>query len=179
MRRTVAPYFILPALVALSVTACGIDTSPATSSAPVSSPLDDLASIRTNWLNYTDDADPDPEGMEVTVVCIHKNSQRMSFTGIPVQVTVELYAYPLEAGAKIPGSNVKEQLVYEGRFDKDHTEGTALGAMMIMRIPFGDIAINPADWYPAPPYLASVTLEIPGGRVFEARWQDCACGCGT
>ncbi len=179
MPRTVASYFILLALVALSLAGCGIDTAPATSSAPVSSPLDDLASIRTNWLNYTDDADSDPEGMEISVVCIHKNSQRMSFTGIPVQVTVQLYAYPLKPGVKIPGSDVKEQLVYEGKFTKDGTEETALGAMMIIRIPFGDIAINAAEWYPAPPYLASVTLEIPGGRVFEARWQDCACGCGT
>jgi len=178
MPKTVVACFILSALVAMSVTACGTPAAPGTSSALTSSPLDDLASIRTNRLNYTDDADLDPEGMEISVLYVHKNGERMSFTGAAVQVTVKLYAYPLKPGEKVPGSDVKEQLVYEGKFTRDRTEETALGTMMTIRIPFGDIPISSAEWYPAPPYLADVIVEVPGGRTFEARWQDCPCGCG-
>ena len=176
MSRTVVTCLILSALAAFSLAACGTPAASNTSSAGASSSFDDLASIRTNRMNYTDDADPEPEGMEISVQYIHKNSQRMSFTGVPVQLTVRLYAYPLKPGEKIPGVDVKEQLVYEGKITRDRTEETALGSMMIIRIPYGDIPINPDEWYPAAPYLANVVAEI-DGRLFEARWQDCPCGC--
>jgi hypothetical protein len=131
------------------------------------STLEDLAYIKAYVQNYTDDADPEPEGIEIFVLYFDKESKPLSFTGVAVQIDVELDAYPIEPGQKLPTDNAEEALVYKGRFARDHTEETIGGTMMVIRIPFEDIDINPSEWWQ--PAFGKVTVETPKQGVFSAQ----------
>jgi hypothetical protein len=184
MKRVVAGIILL-IFLAMSLGACAppetvtappqeTTPSPSLSPAPKAalSQLEGLAYVRAHGQNYTDDADPEPEGVEIFVLYFDKNSQPMSFAGEAVEISVELYAYPLKPGEQFPADNAKEELVYEGKFTRDHTEETIGGTMMVIRIPFEDVSVNPSEWWEYA--FHEVTVKIPEHGIFYAETQGTA-----
>ena len=175
MRKIAIIIVSLILAMALGLGGCGppetVIAPPAETTPPAPPPekvqvIKDLAYVRAHGQNYTDDADPEPEGIEIFVLYFDKNSKPMSFEGVTVQIGIELYAYPLGPGETFPADDAKEELVYEERLTRDHTEQTTGGTMMVIRIPFEDVIINPSEWWE--PAFHEVTIETPSGRIFKA-----------
>lgn len=62
--------------------------------------LEDLAYIRTPVLNYTDDADPEPEGISLRITFYDSKSSPIYFKDIPLAVAIKLG--PLETLLSFP-----------------------------------------------------------------------------
>ena len=99
--------------------------------------IKDLAYIKISASGYTDDADPEYDGISARIIFYDSKSERIAFENIPVTVTIELYGYyDGWKGDDAFFKGVGRELVYEEQFTVDHSE-LLLGAEI--RIPFETI----------------------------------------
>lgn len=101
--------------------------------------IPDLAYIKILAVSYSDDVDPEEEGIAIDVFFYDSKSETIQFTGIPLEITIRLFAYrnPLDTFDKTKG-----ELVYEGTLMIDHS--MKLGEMLgkYIRIPYSEIQVN-------------------------------------
>ncbi|MBA7578819.1 hypothetical protein ES708_20684 [subsurface metagenome] len=143
MKLTRAMIITLILAMALGLVGCTSVNPPAAPTptpmpAPLPSPtqekpkenlITDLAYIKAGGGHYTDDADPEPEGVRINISWWDTKSEMIIFRNIPISVNVELYqrGFDMKAGEYLLG-----RCIYKGQARID----SALGAI---RIPFEDI----------------------------------------
>lgn len=101
--------------------------------------IPDLAYIKTFAGGYSDDADPEEEGITIDISFYNSKSEIIQFTGVPLEITIRLFAYrnPLDSLNKTNG-----ELVYDGTLVIDHS--MKLGEMFgeYIRIPYSEIQVD-------------------------------------
>ncbi len=119
--------------------------------------IKDLAYILISAGSYTDDADPEPEGISLRINFYDSKSERITFKNIPVTVTIELYGYR-DSLWLLKGE--KGELVYHEQITIDYSNEN-------IRRPFEEIAVdqNKYDDYGT----MGVTVTIPEQGSFQDR----------
>jgi len=152
---------ILAALLAVATIGCGqLEETPPSQATPVGSPgaetpapsakiIKNLAYIESMFYGYSDDADPEDEGIEISLLWYDTNSEWIYFRDVPISVDIEIYLrhYDFKIGEYILGERV-----YSGRA---HIDSSASD----IRIPFADINVAPSeDWDSG---LGKLTIHTP------------------
>ena len=106
--------------------------APLPSPAPEKPPtniIEDLAYIKAGGGHYTDDANPEPEGVMINISWWDTKSEMIIFRNIPISVDIELYqrGFDMKAGEYFLG-----RCIYKGQAQID-------SALEDIRIPFEDI----------------------------------------
>jgi hypothetical protein len=126
--------------------------------------IKDLSYIDVLAIGYSDDADPEYDGVAIDILFYDSKSESISFHDIPIAVDLELFGYrdPLV----MFDSNYGE-VIYEGSVRLDHS--MRLGEMFggYIRIPFDDIQAN-AEIY-EPFGTLSLVVSTPEQGDFESR----------
>ncbi len=101
--------------------------------------IPDLAYIKTFAAGYSDDADPEEEGLAIDISFYDSKSEIIGFAGIPIEINIRLFAYrnPLDTLNETNG-----ELVYDGTLMLDHS--MKLGEMFgeYIRIPYSEIQVD-------------------------------------
>jgi hypothetical protein len=113
--------------------------------------IEDLAYIQIMALGYTDDADPEPDGISLYITFYDSKSEHIvSQISIPVTVTIEIY------------SDKNRELVYEEQFIKNipktYSELSTLMGHIVMKIPFEKILVDQNKYYKI---IIEVTVTTP------------------
>jgi hypothetical protein len=102
--------------------------------------IDDLSRIAVIPTSYSMTTGGDPEGVAIDIVYYGPNDQVITFDGVPVDITIELFAFDnffsssdLTVGEK----------VYEGSFTMDHSSTLEEMFDNYIRIPYDEIAVAP------------------------------------
>lgn len=136
MRKTQIIIGILLIAVLLALGACvptPVSPKPQLPSPVVENPpgnvIRDLAYIKGFGMGYTDDADPESEGVDIGFSWYDSRSRLIDFTGIPISVTVELFTRKINTKT---GNWETAKCVYRGE--------TQIGSSLSeIRIPFDDM----------------------------------------
>lgn len=142
-------------LAALSCTSTPSDVIP------------DLAYVRCMWGTFTNDADPQPDGISIDVRFYDTKSEQIAFRDVPCKVRFKLYAYPVEQGDERPAWNAERQLIYEGEFTKDYSYGMGFAIVEEpYEILYDDLPLG--NWDPRWIFVDEdeVTVETPKQGVF-------------
>lgn len=123
--------------------------SPAAQKPPTNI-IKDLAYIKGSIFGYSDDADPEDEGIEISFLWYDTKSTWIIFKNIPISVDIELYprGFDMKTGKYTLG-----KCIYKGEAQID-------SSLSRIRIPFEDINATPAGDY-TPGSLAKVTIHTP------------------
>jgi hypothetical protein len=126
--------------------------------------INDIAFIQVLAIEYTDDADPEYEGISIDISFYDSKSEVLSFKDVPLVIEIELYAYR-DSLAMFELENA--DLVYEGSVNLDHS--MRLGEMFgkYIRIPFEEISIDPSIYQPFG--TVRVIVSTPQQGEFEAK----------
>jgi hypothetical protein len=109
-----------------------------------------LAYIEGSGFGYSDDADPEDEGIQISFLWYDTKSEWIVFRNIPISVDIELYqrGFDWETGKYTLG-----RCIYKGRAQID-------SSLSHIRIPFEDINATPTGGYTTGS-LAKVTIHTP------------------
>lgn len=126
--------------------------------------IKDLAYIKAINMPYSDDADPEWEGISIRVSYYDSNSKLIYFTGVPVNVTVELYWYtnfpPIYRKQVIMDSNAS--------FKKLGDEVLSLPDLgELLRIPFDVIGGKPSGMTRGPILILTVSTPNQGDFTIQ------------
>lgn len=137
----------LVALLAVATIGCGEpwEETPPSQATPVNSPgaetpassakiIKDLAYVEAIGLGYSDDADPEDEGIEINLIWYDSKSELIFYFHVPIVVDIELYTTHFTTAFE----RELEDCVYTG---KAHIDSSASD----IRIPFEDIHIAPSQ----------------------------------
>jgi len=128
------------------------ETTPALSPAPEKPPtniIKDLAYIEGSGFGYSDDADPEDEGVQISFLWYDTKSEWIIFRNIPMSVEIELY--PRGFDMKL-GEYTLGRCIYKGQAQID-------SSLSRIRIPFEDIKATPTTDFMFS--VAKVTIHTP------------------
>lgn len=99
--------------------------------------IDDLAYIKILGSSYTDDADPETDGISIDISFYNSKSENISFYNIPIKVNIKLYTteFNLDTGE----FETVKPLVYEGTVELDHSMRLSEMFGNYIRVPFEDV----------------------------------------
>ncbi len=130
------------------------------------SSITDLAYIETTAIGYSDDADPQDDGIAIDVQFYDSRSEPTTFSDVPITIQIELIGVrdPLEMLESNNGD-----VVYAGSVSIDHS--MRLGEMFgnYIRIPFEEISVDQSIYQPFG--RINVTVQTPEHEDFEATWE--------
>lgn len=117
---------------------------------PPTNIIKDLAYIEGGGSGYSDDADPEDEGLEIYLQWYDTKSEWITFRNIPISVDIELYprGFDFETGEYTLGRRI-----YKGEAQID-------SSLSHIRIPFEEINATPTGDYTTGS-LAKVTIHTP------------------
>lgn len=118
----------------------------------------ELSYIRAMAVSYTDDADPQYEGIAIDISFYDERSESINFSNIPISIQIELYGYhDILDTFEI----TKSEKVYQGSVNIDHS--MRLGEMFghYIRIPYEQINIDRSIFINFGTMV--VTVETPSG----------------
>lgn len=127
--------------------------------------IEDLAYIKVLCIPYTDDADPEEDGISIDISFYNSRSESTYFYNIPIIVNIKLYA--TESTLDTLEEKIIEPPVYEGNVKIDHSMRLSEMFGKYIRIPFEDIGLLPdkeRSWG-----IAIVTVITPLQGKFEAK----------
>ena len=111
-----------------------------------------------NW-----DADAEDDGIALSIQYQDSKGQFISFSNIPVLVTVELYGY---RGASDAYHHDKMELVCKTQVTVDHSMSMSESVGNYIRIPFENIPIDRGKYYEIG--TMKVTVTMPGQGDFQS-----------
>jgi len=162
MKRLVAS-IILAVFMTLSFGACAppetvmappgetapVPTSP-TPEKPATGIIKDLAYVKGMVSGYSDDADPEDEGVRIIFLWYDTKSKMIFFSNIPISVAIELYPYGYAFKAY---EDMLGRCIYKGKVQINSSASE-------IRIPFEEIDAIPTK-EPGYGSLAKVTIHTP------------------
>lgn len=95
--------------------------------------IEDLAYIKVIGLGYSDDADPEKEGVEISFLWYDSKSELIFFRNIPVRVSIEIFTYEHDWKTD---KYAPIRSVYKGQAEIDSFSSE-------IRIPFDHIKADP------------------------------------
>jgi hypothetical protein len=103
--------------------------------------INDLAYIKILCLYYTDDADPETDGISIDIGFYDNKSEDISFYDIPIEVNIKIYAreFNLDTGE----FETEKPPVYEGTVEINHSMRLSEMFGNYIRVPFEDIGLMP------------------------------------
>jgi len=102
--------------------------------------IKDLQYIRILTSTYSDDADPEPEGVSIDIMYYDSKSESINFRNTPVFVHIELYGYRERPPFEFDHN--KMERVYGASIIMDHSMTMSEMFGKYIRIPFEDISID-------------------------------------
>jgi len=138
------------------------ESAPSQQVLPDDGQLDGLSYITVMVVGYTDDADPENDGIAIDISYFDDKSELLSFTDIPIQVQIELYGY---RNIMDTFDLSKAEKVYQGAISVDHS--LRLGEMFgnYIRIPYEEINIDSSVFIEFG--TISVTVDTPNGTFSD------------
>ncbi len=146
--------------------------------------IKDLAYIKISAGGYTDDADPESDGISLRITFYDSKSEGIIFQGIPVTVTIKLYGYKYIyiAGSSFPDME-KRELVYQEQTTLDHSIGGLVTSKQLyeweqehnttldlssteIKIPFENMMVDQSKYYQYG--TIEVTIATPKQGSFQA-----------
>ena len=116
--------------------------------------ITDLAYIKTSFVYpYSDDADPEPEGISIKASYYDSKSNSITPNGISVEVTVELYWY-----TNYPS-------IYQNRVIVEYPAYSGVSFSLpkeVVRIPYKDIQAKPSGMTRGPILILTVSTPKQG-----------------
>ncbi len=116
--------------------------------------LDDLAYIKAYLSNYSDDADPQAEGIELGIILYDSKSRIIIVEGVPLTVAIKLY----ETGER--PNTVGGWLIYQDTVTINSTSES-------IRIPFKDLERIRTNYSSDYQICMKVTVTTPNQRNFS------------
>ena len=129
--------------------------------------IKDLAYIKILCLSYTDDADPETDGISIDISFYDSKSEDISFYDIPIEVNIKIYAteFNLDTGE----FEITKPPVYEGIVEIDHSMRLSEMFGNYIRVPFEDIEPLPDE--ESTMGILVVTVMTPSQGEFEAKQE--------
>ncbi len=117
-----------------------------------------LSYIKVSTVGFTDDADPEYEGIALDIDFYNEKSESINFASNPIKVQIELYGY---RDIMDTFDITKSEKVYQGTVEIDHS--MKLGEMFgnYIRIPYEEINVDQSDFVEFGTTV--VTIETPSG----------------
>lgn len=105
--------------------------------------IDDLASVAVLPFSYSDDDDKADEGVAIDLVFYDAYDEVISFTGTPLDITMEFYAFTDFIGST---DLSKGDLIYTETVTRDHS--STLDEMFdnYIRIPYSEMQVDPDQY---------------------------------
>ena len=123
-----------------TVTAPPIDTSPSpATSLEQEQVIKDLAYIKVLALGYSDDADPEDDGISVDISYYDSKSEHIDFQDIPIVVTIQLYGYTDFLDVF---QHEKMEFIGETQVTVDHSMKLSEMFGKYIKIPFENIMVD-------------------------------------
>jgi len=126
--------------------------------------IEDLAYIKAVPGPYSDDADPEADGVDVSLSFYDSKSKRIAPSGVSVEVTVELYWYtnhpPIYQKRFILEYPIVENPVYS-------PWGAVGGSRRVARIPYDSVGEKPSGMTRGP--ILILTVNTPKQGIFEVQ----------
>jgi hypothetical protein len=106
--------------------------------------IEGLSYIKIMASGYSDDADPEDDGLAIDISYYDNKSERIKFRNTPITVRIKLYGY---RNVRDTFDHDKMELIYEGSVTIDHS--MKMGEMFgkYIRVPFEDIAADKDKYY--------------------------------
>ena len=147
-----------------TVIAPPIDTSPSPATSPEQGQtIEDLAYIKVLAGGYSDDADPEDDGISIDISYYDSKSEHIDFWDIPVVVTIQLYGYTDFLDVF---QDEKMEFIGETQVTVDHSMKLSEMFGEYIRIPFENIMVD-QDKYENYGTI-KVTVTTPEQGDFEA-----------
>ncbi len=127
--------------------------------------INDLAYIKIMCLPYTDDADPETDGISIDINFYNSNSENISFENIPITVNIKLYSS--KPNWDTGEYEIVEPSIYEGIVKVDHSMRLSEMFGNYIKIPFENIGPLPDE--ESTMGISIVTLITPLQGSFGAR----------
>ena len=121
--------------------------------------VNDLAYIQVFVVGYTDDADPEYEGISIDVTFFDSKSEIISFSDVPLILNIELYAY---RNPQNMFNLSNGDLVYEGSVSVDHSMRLVDITGSYIRIPFQEIHVDQNIYQPFGTLRVIVSIPVQG-----------------
>ena len=122
--------------------------------------IEDLAYIKVLAGSYTDDADPEPEGISISIWYYDSKSEHISFRNVPVEVRIRLYGYP-KGLYSLPMFNEDPERVYQ-------KETTIYNSSANIRLSFEDTMVDQKYYKYGD---VKVRIQIPNGDGFNGTME--------
>ena len=126
--------------------------------------LERLSYISIMTLGYTDDADPEFEGISIDISFFDEKSEPINFTNTPINIQIDIYGYhdvmdTFEAN--------KRELLYQGMLEIDHSMN--IGEMFgnYIHIPYDYINIDQRRYYEFGEIV--ITVNTPAGFFSDSQ----------
>ncbi len=144
VQAELTPMIMTPQTV-FSTSDASSTAAPLATAATTPQLIEGLAYIKVMAVTYTDDADPEPEGVSIDISFYNTASEPIQFSGIPINVNLKLFAY---RDALDEMDNKNRELVYDGTITLDHS--MTIGEMFgkYIRIPFTEINADSNSYTP-------------------------------
>jgi hypothetical protein len=112
--------------------------------APAKQIVEDLAYIKIMASGYSDDADPEDDGIAIDIMYYDSKSQHIDFKNIPLEVGIEIYGY---GDVWDTFDHDKMELICTTQATIDHSMKLSEMFGEYMRIPFENISVNRSKYY--------------------------------
>jgi hypothetical protein len=106
--------------------------------------IKDLAYIKILVSGYSDDPDPQEDGITLDIMFYDSKSEPITFYDIPVTVTIELYGYREVLDTF---DHEKMELIYQAQVTVDHSMRMSEMFGKYIRIPFENIMVDQNKYY--------------------------------
>jgi len=129
--------------------------------------IPDIAYIQADAIGYSDDDDPQNEGVAIDIQFYDSESEPISFSNIPMSIYIELIAF--EDSMDLFETDAVGEIVYEGNVSIDHS--MRIGEMLgnYIRISFDDIQVARSKYYQYGKVRIRVTIQ--DYIEFEDEWE--------
>lgn len=130
--------------------------------------IDDLAYIKIMCMPYTDDADPEAEGISIYIRFYNTKSENVLFYDIPIDINIKLYAtrFNWDTGEY----ETVEPPVYEGMVKVDHSMRLSEMFGDYIRIPFENIGPLPDEESAMGIAMVTVITQLQGRFEAKEEW---------
>lgn len=125
--------------------------------------IEDLAYIKVMAVGYSDDADPEDDGIALDIMYYDSKSEHVDFCDIPVLVTIKLYGY---RDVLDTFDHEKMEFLCQTQVTVDHSMKLSEMFGEYIRIPFENIVVDQNKYYKFG--TMKVTVATPKQGDFEA-----------
>ena len=119
--------------------------------------LERLSYISIMTSGYTDDADPEYEGISIDISYFDEKSESINFNNTPINIQIDIYGYHDVMDAFEAN---KRELVYQGMLEIDHSMSIGEIFGNYIHIPYDYLNIDPRNYYEFGEIVVTVNTPV-------------------